>query len=190
MLSWIINRKLAAFEKQYGYDMGYARELLAIDRGAFFAFARVSGISEYKKDVPRDVYYAAKLVATLAEDCGPCTQLVVAMALEDKVEPRGLSAVIAGDDAALTADQRLAADFARTVLAHDLAADEHRDRIVEKWGKRALVALSFAIVAGRLYPTLKYALGHGRACARVDVAGTVITPRSKAADPGAATMSS
>jgi hypothetical protein len=34
------------------------------------------------------------------------------------------------------------------------------------------VSLAFGLTAARLYPTLKYALGHGRACTRVTVAGT------------------
>ena len=37
-------------------------------------------MSNYCKDVSRDAYYAAKLVGTMTEDCGPCTQLVATMA--------------------------------------------------------------------------------------------------------------
>ena len=37
--------------------------------------------------------------------------------------------------------------------------------------KRALVSLAFAVTGARIFPTLKYALGHGRACTRVIVGG-------------------
>jgi hypothetical protein len=60
-----------------------------------------------------------------------------------------------------------------------VAADELRDEIVQRWGKRALVSLAFAITASRLYPTLKYALGHGRACQRIVVAGEPVAPSSR-----------
>ena len=41
-------------------------------------------------------------------------------------------------------------------------------------GRRALVSLAFAITAARIYPTVKYALGHGKACMRVVVDGTPV----------------
>ena len=46
--------------------------------------------------------------------------------------------------------------------------------IVKRWGRRALVSLAFAITAARIYPTVKYALGHGKACMRVVVGGTPV----------------
>jgi hypothetical protein len=69
---------------------------------------------------------------------------------------------------------RLAWKFTRATLAHDAAADEYREAIVKRWGRRALVSLAFAITAGRIYPTVKYALGHGKACVRVVVGGTPV----------------
>jgi hypothetical protein len=171
MLSWLIRNRLAAFERRYGYDISYAREILAADRSAFFAFARLSALGAYRRDVPKDVYWAAKLVGTVAEDCGPCTQLTVAMALEDGATPRTLSSVLARRYASLPEEVHLGVLFARATLAHDVAADPLRDEIVHRWGPRALVSLSFAIAAGRVFPTIKYALGHGKACKRVTVAG-------------------
>jgi hypothetical protein len=36
------------------------------------------------------------------------------------------------------------------------------------------VSVAFAITAARIYPTVKYALGHGKACMRVVVGGTPV----------------
>jgi hypothetical protein len=36
------------------------------------------------------------------------------------------------------------------------------------------VSLALAITAARIYPTVKYALGHGKACMRVVVGGTPV----------------
>ncbi|MGH6911941.1 MAG: hypothetical protein ACREE0_09900 [Phenylobacterium sp.] len=55
------------------------------------------------------------------------------------------------------------------------ACDPLRDEIVRRWGDRGLVALGMAITTARMYPTLKYALGYGKACSRITVAG-VATP--------------
>ncbi|MDR3702364.1 MAG: hypothetical protein P4L56_22140 [Candidatus Sulfopaludibacter sp.] len=90
------------------------------------------------------------------------------------MSPTVLRPVLADNPDAMPADVRLAWKFTRTTLAHDAAADEYREAIVKRWGRRALVSLAFAIAAGRIYPTVKYALGHGKACVRVVVGGTPV----------------
>ena len=177
MLKWLIRKRIAAFERETGYDASYMRELLASDVRAFLRFAKVNGISRYRKDVPKDVYYATKITGTLAEDCGPCTQLVVTMALRDGVEPRVIASIVEGDAAKMTDEVRLGVRFARLVVAHSPDADEVRDEIIERWGNRALVSVAFALTASRMFPTLKYAMGHGKACQRIVVAGQTIAPR-------------
>ncbi len=177
MLTWMIRRRLAAFERTYGYDVSYLREMLAVDLGAFFRFARVSGISSYRKDVPLDAYYAAKLTAAMSADCGPCTQLVVGLGLHDGLAPAAAAAIIAGDETAMSRGAVLAARFARAVIARDPEADVWREQIERQWGKRAVLSLGFALVAAQVYPTLKYALGHGHACTHVVIEGKAITPR-------------
>jgi hypothetical protein len=177
MVKWLIRRKLAAYERAFGYDMTYAREILDADLGALLAFARIQKMTEYKRDVPRDAYYAAKLVGTMTEDCGPCTQLAVTMALKDGVDGKTIAAVIGGDDAALPEHVALVVRFARAALAHDVAADELREEIARRWGQRALIAIGFALATARVYPTLKYTLGHGKACTRVEIAGAPVAVR-------------
>ncbi|MBV8762082.1 MAG: hypothetical protein JO257_32615 [Deltaproteobacteria bacterium] len=177
MMTWLIKNRLAAFEKRWGYDVSYMRDLLAADSKAFWAFARVAKISDYRRDVPLEPWFAAKLVGAMHEDCGPCTQLVVGMALAQRCTQTVIGNVIAGDDVALPDDVRLAVQFARAVLAHSAEADPLRETIVQRWGARGLVSLSLAITSARLYPTLKYALGHGRSCMRVTVGDRQIAPR-------------
>ena len=174
MLKWLIRNRLAAFEKTYGYDMSYARDLLAWDTGAFLAFARIQKMGAYRKGAPVAAWYAAKLVGTMAEDCGPCTQLMVTMAIKDKVDPKVVSAVLRGDDDALPKDVWIAVRFARASLAHSPEADALRETIVASWGERGLISIAFALTLSRVYPTLKYALGHGKACQRIVVAGAPV----------------
>ena len=103
------------------------------------------------------------------------------MALKEKVDPKQLSAVLRGDDEALSEDVWLGVKFARASLAHDPAADALRDAIVAKWGHRALISIAFALTMARVYPTIKYALGHGKTCQRVVVAGAPIAVARSAA---------
>jgi len=175
MLKKLILRRLAAVERDLGYDVSYLRDLLDADLKAFMRFAKVMGISDYRRDLPVDASFAAKLVGTMVEDCGPCTQLMVTMAERAQVSPDTLRAVLRSDDAALNDDVRLSVRYARAVLARDARADALRDQVLARWGKRGLVSLAFALVSARVYPTLKYALGHGRTCSRVVVAGAALS---------------
>jgi len=50
-------------------------------------------------------------------------------------------------------------------------ADPLRDEIVRRWGKAGLVDIAMSLTTAQMYPTLKYALGHGKTCSRVTVAG-------------------
>ena len=117
------------------------------------------------------MYVAATLTSSIQADCGPCTQLGVGFALRAGVPAATIAAVVKGDEAAMSPDVALGVRFARAVLARDAAAERCREEIVRRWGPRALLALAFGIMGAQLYPTLKYALGHGKACTRVVVAG-------------------
>lgn len=181
MLKWLMRRRLAAFERTYGYDVSYARDILDADPSALLAFGRIERLARYRRGVPQAAYYAAKLVAARAEDCGPCTQLVVTMAERAGVEPAVLRAALAGDPHAMTPDAALGYRFAEAVLAHDLTAEALRDEIIKRWGRQGLVSLAFAIAAARVFPTVKYALGHGKACTRVTVGGTGVPVLRRAA---------
>ena len=176
MVKWLLHRKLRAFEREHGYDATYMHELLDTDLGAFLKFERAVGLGAYRKDVPADVYMAAGLTSSIQADCGPCTQLGVGFALQAGVSPSSIAAVARGDLAAMSDDVALGARFARAVLARDLAADEYREEIERRWGPRAVLALAYAVMAAQLYPTLKYALGHGKACTRLVIDGEAISP--------------
>jgi hypothetical protein len=177
MMKWFLRRQLAAFEKQFGYDASYMRHVLETDMAAFIKFARAIEVGRYRKVAPLDLHVAVKLTGVILADCGPCTQLGVTIALREGVPAATLARIVRGDEAEMTEPTRLGVRFARAVLARDPAADEYRAEIERRHGKRAVVELGLALVASQLYPTLKYALGFGHACSRIDVAGDVITPK-------------
>jgi hypothetical protein len=93
------------------------------------------------------------------------------MAQRQGVDPAILRAVIAHEVTAMPYEVALAVRFAEASLRHAPEADDLREEVVRQFGKRGLVSLAFALTASRLYPTLKYALGHGRACTRLTVGG-------------------
>jgi hypothetical protein len=174
MVKWLMNRGIAAFERQWNYDASYVHELIDADPRAAWMFSRAAAIGKYRKDVPPAVWAAAGITAVRHEDCGPCTQLGVSMAERAGVDAGVLRAVLTENPKAMPEDVALAWRFTRATLDHDPAADQYREEIIRRWGPRAVVSLAFAIVAARIYPTVKYAMGHGKACTRVVVGGAPI----------------
>ncbi|MGB5813150.1 MAG: hypothetical protein WBG86_21630 [Polyangiales bacterium] len=177
MLSWIIGRKIDAFETEFSYDMDYARMLLRTSRKAMILFHKATGLGTFRQGVPDECWHAARIFTARQEDCGPCTQLVASMAEREGIPPATIRAALTGTFDELSPDARLAASFTRAVLARAPEADSLRRDVVERFGDLGLVSLAFAMLSSRLYPTLKYALGFGHSCAVVRVAGDpVLTP--------------
>jgi hypothetical protein len=186
MMQWLLTRWIGKFEREWNYDAGYMRDMAEASPRAAWLFARATAIGQFRRDVPLDAWFAAGITAVRHEDCGPCTQLGVAMAERSGVAPETLRAVLSDNPDTMPPDVALTWRFTRATLAHDPSADDYRAVIVERWGQRALVSLALAITASRLYPTVKYALGHGKACTRIVVAGTpVIVDYGKTAAPRA-----
>jgi hypothetical protein len=181
MLQWLIGWRIARFERAFDYDMSYVRALAKASPRAFMDFAKVVKLANLRWGAPRDTAYAAKLAAAMAEDCGPCTQFVATMAEREGMAAGQLRAILTRDERAMNEETALGFRFAEAVLAHDPAAEELRDEIARRWGQRAVVALGLAIAMSRVFPTLKYALGYGKACTRVTIAGSPLPVLRKAA---------
>jgi hypothetical protein len=174
MIKWLFRKAVNKFEREWKYDASYMRDLIDVSPRAAWIFSRAAALGQFRRDIPVEPWFAAGITAVRHEDCGPCTQLGVSMAERAGVSPAVLRAVLTDNPDAMPAEVRLVWNFTRSTLAHDIAADGYRDEIVKRWGRRALVSLSFAITAARIYPTVKYALGHGKACTRVVVGGAPV----------------
>ena len=174
MIKWVLRRAIDKFEREWNYDASYIRDMIDASPRAAWLFSRVTALGQFRRDLPIEAWSAAGIIAVRNEDCGPCTQLAVTMAERAGVGQEVLHAILADNLDAMPPDVALVWKFTHSTLAHDAAADEYRAAIVKRWGRRALVSVAFAITAARIYPTVKYALGHGKACMRVVVGGTPV----------------
>jgi len=172
MLKALLDRfAIRPFERAFNYDAGYMRDVLAASPASFLRFSMLSGLVQ-RRAAPAEALAAAGIAATLREDCGPCTQIGVDIAERSGVRAEVLKAILAGDTRAMGETAALAWRFANASIDRDMTvADPLRDEILRRWGQKALVAVSLSIVTGRMYPTLKYALGHGKTCSRIVVGG-------------------
>jgi alkylhydroperoxidase family enzyme len=176
MIKLLARRALKAFSQRYRYDTGYLEALLAHDPGAFLKFSLVNIPAAHRRGIPAAPWWAARIRAALWEDCGPCVQLVCNMALEEDVEAATVAAIVAADVAALDEETALALQFAEAVLAHDSAADTLRRQVCQRWSQRGLISLAMAISLSRVYPSVKYTLGHGHHCSLLKIAQRSIAP--------------
>jgi hypothetical protein len=176
MIDKLLGAQIRAFEKHYDYDMSYAHRMLRASRAAFLRFSLFSRFAQVREAVPAAPWFAARIAATLFEDCGPCTQLVVRMAEEAGVDGTTVRAIIAGDEAALDEETLLALRFARAVLLRAPDCGALHEQAVRRWGERGVVSLALIIANTRVYPTLKRGLGYAHACGRVEVGGHSVAP--------------
>ena len=170
-LRGILHNRINAFEREFNYDASYLHQMAEASPRAAIRFNGIQGMAKHREDVPVDAWYAASLVAARQEDCGPCIQLVTDMALSEGVDATQLAAVVSDSPARMNDDVALAYRFARASLAHDAEAMPLRDIVVERWGQPGMVSLAMTIASSRVFPTLKYAMGHGHTCTRVMIDG-------------------
>jgi hypothetical protein len=161
------------FERDWKYDASYMRDMINASPRAARLFPPVSALGQFRRDLPIESWCATGTAVRHA-DCGPCTQLAVPMAERAGVSPAVLHAVLADNPDAMPPDVALVWKFTPATLAHDAAADTYGEAIVKRWGRRVPISLPFAITTERMYPTVKYASGHGNVCIRLVVGGTPV----------------
>jgi hypothetical protein len=171
MRSWIARRMLRATSKRYGYDTSYLEMMLKESPSAFFKFASLMKAAGHREVIPLDACFAAKLVGALAEDCGPCTQLCVDMALEAGMAKDQIEAVLHSDPRAMNSNTILGFRFADAVVRRSANDDEYRDAVRAQWGAKGVIDLTLALQMSRIFPMVKAGLGYAKECRRVIVDG-------------------
>lgn len=172
---------LATMSARYDYDVTYMRDMLRVSPKAFFGFSKLFALSRHREAAPVAALHAAKLVGALAEDCGPCTQLVVKMAREAKVPASDIEALLRRDFENAGADAVLGYRFAEAVAHRLPEEDDLREAVRAAWGDKGVVDLSLAYAVSRLYPMTKAGLGHAKECRRVEIDGRTVDVLKRAA---------
>lgn len=175
MLRSSYHRSLAKIEREFGYDATYLHELVDSSGSAAFKFMLFQPLATHREGVPKDAWFAAKLAGALSEDCGPCSQLVVDMALKARVSGATLAALARGDLASAGADAALGFRYGQAVATNAPDAVTLAEDVRERFGDRGLVSLALVVTTARVFPTLKRGLGHGATCQEL-IIGQVTVP--------------
>ncbi|GAA6154244.1 hypothetical protein [Pseudoteredinibacter isoporae] len=176
MIKQLFNRALLTMADRYDYDVTYMQDILHADFMAFLKYMGFQCMSTHRGTLSPECLYAARLRAILREDCGPCAQLMVNMALEEGVDPDVVCALVDNSFGTLSDEPALVARFTELVLDRDPEADTLREDIVSLWGSKGLTAIAFSISASRVYPALKYTLGYGKACYNIEINNVSLKP--------------
>lgn len=167
MNRWLLTRLLEWSKTQIGdVNMDYAYHLRDVAPSRLWRFSMIKVVEGGRKAVPADAYHAAGMAAAMVEDCGPCVQIHVNLALKD-----GVNADVLRTLAARTLDKApphvaLAFRYGDAVSRGE-AADEMRDEIRKLWGEKGLIELAFTIATARFYPAVKRGMGLAHTCERV-----------------------
>lgn len=159
LLKWFLKRKVAEFERTNHYDMGYARTILEANPGALITLHRAGALGQYRGPLSPSAQCGVKLVAALHEDCGPCLQLGVTLALHAGIAQETIVRVISGEPTG-DADTDLVVNFSRAVLSKAPDEGELREQVLGRYGQDGLTAVAFSLTGTRMYPMLKAVLGH------------------------------
>jgi AhpD family alkylhydroperoxidase len=180
MIRWLLTKMLEWGKTQIGdVNMDYAYHLRDVAPGRLWRFSFIKVVEGGRKFTPADAYHAAGMAAAMAEDCGPCVQIHVNLALKDGVDSDVLRALATRRLDQVAAHVALAFKYG-DAASRGVMADEMRDEIRAKWGEQGLIELAFTIATARFYPGLKRALGYAHTCERVVVEDRV-TITAKAA---------
>lgn len=126
------------------------------------------------ESAPVEAAFAAKLVGAVAEDCGPCVQLVADMAAEAGMPADQIEAVLTRKHNVMSPDTALGFCFADAVVRHTSYQDEARNDVRAEWGEAGVIDLTLGLQLGRMYPMIKEGLGFAKLCQRVEVGGAPI----------------
>ncbi|TWT97890.1 hypothetical protein Pla108_20440 [Botrimarina colliarenosi] len=154
---------LRDFRTAYDYDAGYLEKLLKASPGAYRAFDGGQSMSIYRKALPLDAHYVARVATMQVEDCGPCTQVNLRMAIEAGVERSLLETLLKNPDE-LPKELRGVRDHARAVVGAEQLDPDRAERLRAAYGDEGLAELAIVITGCRIYPTLKRALLENESC--------------------------
>lgn len=174
MIKFLLHRSIRKLERDFNYDAAYLHEVADISTAAALKFGLFQIMSSHVDRVPLEAYCAARIAATLSEDCGPCTQITVDMALKAGMTPGRIAALLRGDLEQAGKDAEFGFRYGIAVAQNTPDAVALAEEAAHRYGKRALVSLAYGVACARVYPALKRGLGHGVACTRISVADQTV----------------
>jgi len=152
-----------SFEKQSGVSAEYCRWMANVSPRVFLKFGKLGKLAQYRRALPADASAVAHLVAARSEDCGPCVQIGINLALRDGVSKDILRAVYDRQPDRLPPNLADVYHFAESVVSG--GEDETlRQRIRDHYGDEALIEMGLGMAVARTFPLVKRTIGYAKSC--------------------------
>ncbi|PVE23639.1 hypothetical protein DC522_14400 [Microvirga sp. KLBC 81] len=184
MLYRLLRFGLERFEKRWSYDAGYLKDIAVASPPATLRFLLSNHPKPSRSVLPPEAYHAARLSAVLQEDCGPCAQLMIDMAIADGVKAESIVAIVEKRYVELSPVVAAVCEYVSSVCRGENAeelVEELRKHVPEK----GLIALLFAASEARAYPFLKRGLGQAKACGLLRIQDDLVVRRHVSPDAAA-----
>lgn len=141
----------------------YMKDVAAAPGHAFEKMMHFSPAANHRHAAPVALFHAARIGATLVEDCGPCAITAAKGALADGLSRDQVNQMLAGGSA-LRAAEKLGFDFGQAVASGSPEAFTLGDQVEAQHSRdvRFELAMSAAII--RSYPAMKRGLGLTKSC--------------------------
>jgi alkylhydroperoxidase family enzyme len=161
--------QIREFETHWRYDASYLHVMIDEAPAAYEAFDGFwKSMGSFRGKAPAEVRAVAQIAANRHEDCGPCLQLGVKMALEAGVDREIVRAAVQRPQE-LPPKLRRIYDFALAVASNADVVNELRDQVLADYGSEITAEVGIYVVASRTYPTLKRAFGMAKSCSLVQI---------------------
>lgn len=141
----------------------YMKDVAAAPGHAFEKMMHFSPAANHRHAAPAALFHAARIGATLIEDCGPCAITAANGALADGVQKDQVNQMLAGGSV-LAEDEKLGFDFGQAVATGSAEALAIGDRIEAQYSRDVRFELAMTAAIVRSYPAMKRGLGLTKAC--------------------------
>jgi alkylhydroperoxidase family enzyme len=147
----------------------YLRAIAGASKWAFVKFLLILPVARHRRTVSAPAYFAARIAAVRAQDCGICVQMETNMARQHGVPPEMLRAVLEYRWDQLPPEVAAAQQFARAVAERADNTGALREQLRQYFGEEGLVELALAVATAQVFPVTNRALGYAASCALVDI---------------------
>lgn len=142
-------------------ESAYMHEIAAAPGHALEKLKHFMPATNHRHKASAELLLAARIGATLAEDCGPCAITAAQGGLADGVSREIANKILAGE---AEGDMKTAFDFGQAIARQSEAAFPLGDSLEERFGRIVRLELAMAAATVRSYPGMKRGLGLTKAC--------------------------
>lgn len=175
LVSWIVKRS----EKQTGSPAPHLKKLSRLSGPLFWRL--ILALSALRSRAPHvEARAVASLLAVLEQDCGPCLEIAVRMALQEGARDEVLEAVLAASPERLPAPLQAVYNLGRAVSERSAEVSRWSREVEQSLGAETLADVALALAFTPLFPRLKRALGvASEHCIRLDGLVERLRPRTR-----------